>query len=215
MVESNGDMQDRVIACQIREATVDLALAEGYEGTGVEAVIARAGVEPADFDRLFSGKQDLFLKTYEAIAGAFEEEVFEAFAAYGSWRDSLRAAAYTAARHFRDHPREVRFGIVQMTAVGDCAASYRDARLQAMVDLIDLGRNELDDPDSLTRSTAETALGSVYVALAKRLQQGQGAETAEDFVPDLMYIAVRPYFGQEIAEEELTIPAPAEPTSES
>ena len=75
--------------------------------------------------------------------------------------------------------------------------------------MIDAGRRELDDPESMGRSAAEGVFGSIYEALVKEQQAGKGTEAAYEFVPELMYIAVRPYLGHDAAREELSIPAPA------
>jgi hypothetical protein len=90
------------------------------------------------------------------------------------------------------------------------AQAQRESHLQRMVEMIDAGRQELDDPDSLGRGVAEGVFGSIYSHLVKDVQAGKGTKAAEDYVPELMYIAVRPYLGHEAAMEELTIPAPRE-----
>jgi AcrR family transcriptional regulator len=196
---------------RIREAMIDLVLEDGYEATTVERVVERAGVDRGDFDRQFSGTDDLYIQLYQEIADAFDDEVIEAFDAHEAWRDGLRACAYTAARHIRNHPREIRFGTVQMFVTGDLAQARRDLQLHRMVDLIDRGRQELDDPDSMTRGVAEGVIGSIFGVLVKELQSGKGVGAAESFVPELMYIAVRPYLGHDTAHEELSIPPPPEP----
>ncbi|HEX5712532.1 MAG TPA: TetR/AcrR family transcriptional regulator [Solirubrobacterales bacterium] len=195
---------------RIREATLDLVAEGGYEAATVEAVVARAGVSRAQFDQRFAGKDDLYVALFEEIAAEFEAEVNDAFDAHDAWRDGLRACAYAAARFIRDHPREVSFGVLQMFVAGDLAQAYRERQLQRMADLIDRGREELDDPDSINRSVAEGAIGSIYATLTKELQSGAGVVRAEEFVPDMMYIAVRPYLGHEVAREELSIPPPPE-----
>jgi len=205
--EATGPRDERR---RIREALLDLVSEVGYEETTVELVVERAGVERADFDRLFAGKDDLYLRLFDEIGAEFEGAVNRAFAAHEIWRDSLRACAYAAARFIRDRPREVAFGVLQMFAAGDLAQVHRERQLQRMVDLIDLGRQELDDPDSIGRGVAEGVIGSVYSLLVKELQSGGGVGSAESFVPDLMYLAVRPYLGPEVAREELSIPAPPE-----
>lgn len=196
---------------RIREATLDVVLKSGYEAMTVEMVIDRAGVERADFDAMFTGKDQLYLTLFEEITREYEAELDAAFAKHEVWRESLRAAAYAAARFIRDHPREVGFGVVRMFSAGDLAQAHRERQLQRMVDLVDLGRQELDDPDSVGRGVAEGVIGSIYGLLVKELQSGKGAGAAESFVPDLMYLAVRPYLGHEVAREELSIPAPPEP----
>ena len=194
----------------ICQALIDLVLERGYELTTIEDVVARAEVDRADFDRHFAGKEDCFVQAYWAyVVEAFEGRVFAAFEQHRSWRDGLRASAYEAARFIRDNPRESRFGSIEMMAVGPVAQAHRERQLHRIVDLIDAGRQELEDPDSMNRAAAEGVLGAIYT-VAVREQASDNGGAAEDYVPDLMYIAVRPYLGHEVAREELSIPPPPE-----
>jgi AcrR family transcriptional regulator len=193
----------------ILEAMIDLVIERGNDGVSAEAATELAGVEPAAFDRHFSSAEDCVLQAYWKHTDAFTDRVEAAFNREHAWRDSLRAAAYEAARYVRDNPRIVRFGTVQMFQVGPMAQAQRESHLHRMVDMIDAGRRELDDPDSLGRGVAEGVFGSIYAYLVKEVQGG-GTKSAEEFVPGMMYIAVRPYLGHEAAHEELSIPAPAE-----
>jgi AcrR family transcriptional regulator len=195
---------------RIREAMLDLFVANGVEATSVEMVVERAAVDRAEFDRLFAGKDDLYLQFFYELTAAFEHDLFAAYEAQESWRDGLRAAAYYAACYFRDRPRETAFGTVQMFAAGEVAQGHRERQLYRMVELIDRGREELEDPDSMSRGVAESVFGSVYELLLAKLRAGEGTASALDFVPDLMYVAVRSYLGHEVALEELSISAPPE-----
>jgi hypothetical protein len=113
-------------------------------------------------------------------------------------------------RFIRSHPREARFGSIEMMEVGPVAQAYRERQLQHIVDLIDEGREELEDPGSVTRIAAEAALGSVYMAVVDAVRQTDQDTVAvlEAQLPHLMYLAVRPYLGEEVAREELSIPVP-------
>jgi hypothetical protein len=97
--------------------------------------------------------------------------------------------------------------MVQMLAASDLAMAERDRYVGRIVDLIDEGRYELEDPEIVGRSVAEATFGSIYLALTRQLRDG-GAVVAEEVVPELMCLAVRPYLGPEVAQEELTIPPP-------
>jgi AcrR family transcriptional regulator len=196
---------------RLRAALVDEVVARGYESTTIEGVIDRAEVGRAEFDRHFKDLEDCMLQVYWHHTDEFTDEVRGAFDSEDRWRDGLRAAAYTAARWVRDHPGIVNFGTVQMFKAGLMAQAQRESHLQMMVDLIDAGRQELDDPDSMTRATAEGVFGSIYEALVKEQQARKGTKSAIEFVPELMYIAVRPYLGHDVAREELSMPAPPEP----
>lgn len=195
---------------RIREVMLDLFVANGVEATSVEMVIERAGVSRAEFDCLFDGKDDLYLQVFYEISGAFERDLFAAYDAHDNWRDGLRASAYFAARFFRDRPRETAFGTVHMFAAGEVAQAHRERQLHRMVELIDRGRQELDDPGSMSRGVAESTFGAIYERLLAKLRAGEGTGAALDFVPDLMYVAVRPYLGHRAALEELSIPPPSE-----
>ena len=98
--------------------------------------------------------------------------------------------------------------MIQMLGVGDMAQAYRDRYLGEIVNLIDEGREELPDPDSMSRDVAIGVFGSIYQFLLRELEGGREPVTAESFVPQLMYIAVRPYLGHDAAREELTVEAP-------
>ena len=195
----------------LEEAVVDLMVERGYQEMTAEAVAARAGMAREAFDRHFATVDDAILSTFRRHAGEFNAVLREAFEREGSWRDSLRAAAYAAARYVRDHSRVARFGTIQLFEAGPMAQVERESQLHEMVDLIDAGRGELDSPDSIGRGVAEGVVGSVYESLVREIQAGRGTGSAEEFVPGLMYIAVRPYLGQEAAREELAIPPPPEP----
>jgi hypothetical protein len=60
------------------------------------------------------------------------------------------------------------------------------------------------------RGVAEGVIGSIYGLLVKELQDGDGVAAAEGYVPEMMYLAVRPYLGHDVAREELSIPPPPE-----
>ena len=193
---------------------MELVNERGFEQTTIEMVVERAGVDQATFTRDFTDLRDCCMQVYIANIEEFDRVVFEAADRHERWRDRLRAAAYAAARSIEAQPLQTRFDMVQMLVVGDLAQAYRDRHLGRIVDLIDEGRQELDDPESLTRDVAVGVFGSIYQSLLKQTYGRRDLGSPETFVPDLMYIAVRPYVGHEVAREELTIPPPAEHPAE-
>jgi AcrR family transcriptional regulator len=195
---------------RIREAVLDLVLEHGIDGTSVEMITDRAGVDGAAFEREFGSRENCFLEIYRESNERFVCEVDAAFEGGGTWPDSLRAAAYVGARFLRDRPREVRFNVLQVFRAGEMAMAERDRYHQDLVDLVDAGRQELDDPDSVPRAVAEGVVGAIVETMVKRVGEDGSAANAESAVPELMYIAVRPYLGHEAALEELSIPAPPE-----
>jgi AcrR family transcriptional regulator len=195
---------------RIIEAMVTLVLERGYEGASLETVLELAAVDLAGFQRHFVDKEDCCMQIYVENRDVFDTLVFGAAQRRADWRQRLRAAAYAAARYVRDHPRQVAFDEIQFLEGAEYARADRDRYVQRIIDLIDEGRQELDDPNSLTRAVAETSVGSIYSLMVMELHAARGTRSAEDFVPQLMYIAVRPYLGHTIASEELSIPPPPE-----
>ncbi len=196
---------------RIAAAIVDLVLERGYEATTVEALIERAGVRRADFDRHFAGKEDCVLTVVDEGVERFRLAVFSAYRRHELWREGMRAAAYAAARWVRDNPRYILYATMMMNDATDLARAHRDMALQMFTEIVDAGRSELDDPGSVSPETALAVIGSIYELLQRELVRGRGTGSAESFVPGLMYIAVRPYLGHEAALEELSIPPPSEP----
>lgn len=201
-----GDARSR-----IADAIVDIVLERGFPATTLETVLERAGCSAEEFKRHFSDLEDCALQLLGGYADDFIAGAEAAYASHESWRPSLRAAAYACVSWQRDHPRELRFGALELLWAGDMARVRIEATIEHFTDMVDAGRQELDDPDSVPRSTAQAIIGQVAMMLTKWLQAG-GSAGGEPFpsayVQQLMYMAVLPYLGPEAAEEELEIPPP-------
>lgn len=195
---------------RVSAAAVELVVEYGFTQITTEKLIERAGVSAAEFAGHFESAEDACIQTYDDLASEFERRVYGAYRdTLGAWRDRLRAAGYAAYRCFRDFPAEARFGAYELMRASDVAQARREATMEFYTDMIDAGRQELDDPESISRSTAESVMGSIMAAVVKSASSS-GFEKVNDPVAHLMFIAVRPYLGLEAAEEELKIPPPPE-----
>jgi AcrR family transcriptional regulator len=189
---------------------VELVAEQGYKATTIKQLLQRAGVRRADFRRSFAGKEACFLEAYDEMSERFVTRVFAAFESEKEWRDGLRAAAYAAAHWIGEHPHEARYVVIEMVSAGEFAQTRREETLRGFVDLIDSGRKQLDKQDSVSRAMADGVVGGILGMLTKHLRRGAPVRP-EDFVPDLMFVAVRPYLGHEAAREELSMPPPVVP----
>lgn len=209
----SGD-RERGAACVVGErerflsAVLEVVLERGYAGTTAEEICERAGAPASSFEQRFGDVQGCVTAAYEEITDRFDRQVLPAYEAEPRWRDALRAAAYAAADFFADHPREVRFCTTAILEAGEMVAAKRDADLQRFVDLIDAGRSELADPEALGRGVAESAFGAIFEQLVRTASRGDDVSRARDFVPGLMYLAVRPYLGHAEAMREFSVPPP-------
>ena len=73
-----------------------------------------------------------------------------------------------------------------------------------MASLVDAGRSELEDPDSTSRATAEMVAGAVHSTIQQKIVEGS-LDRGEDFLVELLYLAVLPYLGAAAAEDELRV----------
>lgn len=203
---SEGEREGEALR-RIREASLELAWTQGYGAASVEEIAALAGVQREEFDRLFASKEDCALAVFESFIGDFNRFVDGAYEAEEAWPDSLRAAAYAVADWMREHPREVRFGAVDMLWAGELAQAQREKAFQRFVHMIDAGRAFSPDPALVPEAAAERAIGSMAAMITKRVQKGEADPYS--YIPQLLYLAVLPYLGEEAAKRELSAPRPS------
>jgi AcrR family transcriptional regulator len=186
------------------EALVELAFDRGYDAVAVEEIAARAGGTRAEFEALFATKQDCAVAALEEAAASNLGAVRSAFEHEPTWPDSLRAAAYAHARWVAENPKRTRFGLLEMRWAGELPSAMRDELFGGFIELIDAGREVAPDPDSIPAYTAEGIVGSIAQVVVKNL--GKPGRDLVSLIPEMMYLAVRPYLGEEAARRELTMP---------
>jgi AcrR family transcriptional regulator len=190
----------------LRQAALDLIAERGsYDAVPLEELLSRAGVDRAWFDRHFADRDQCLLWANTLEIRRFMDRLWAVYERESSWRDGLRAAAYEMADVIGVDPR---FPYVGVGYGGDSAQLERDIVARRMVDMVDLGRQEMDDPAAANRSVAEATVGSIMNALRVVVASDEAVDAAA-FVPQFMFIAVRPYLGDEAAREELATPRPA------
>jgi AcrR family transcriptional regulator len=187
------------------EAMLDLVYEHGYNAVALEQIAARAGGSVADFDRHFPAKQDCAVAVLEELAEDNLRAVRGAFDREERWPDSLRAAAYAHVRWILENPKKMRFGLLETLWAGEMTSALRDDLFRAYINMVDAGRKVSPDPAAIPAFTAEGVVGAITQVVVKYVgTQGQGDLASQ--VPEMMYLAVRPYLGEEAARKELAIP---------
>jgi AcrR family transcriptional regulator len=149
---------------------------------------------------------DGLVEEFEAALAEFFRRVWPAFAGESTWREQIRAVAYTVFEFIDEDPRRANLMLIDTLGAGERATVLREQGLELLVELIDQGRNELDDPGSVSRTTAEAIAGTIHRQI--RLAVKNDA-VVPGLVPKLLYNVVLPYLGTEVAKEELTrLPPP-------
>ena len=187
---------------RISAALFDLSVSGGYRNVTLAMVLERAGVDQAAFHRHFSDLDDCFVAVLSEHTKSFLAAVERAFASQEEWRSQIRAVAFAILEFLNEDPDRGRFLFVESPFGGERAQLIRDQGLEAMYELIDRGRFELDDPESLSRSTAEAIAGTIFTRIHTAILQGE-LTVGRQMLPELMYTVVLPYLGTEVALAEL------------
>lgn len=202
--EAGTTISEDPVRKRIAMAMVELAAEHGLEATTVAMVCERAGVGRAAFDRNFTGKEDCFLRVHGEIAMEFCQRTGAAYAGPRAWHDRIWAGAWAAMRFLQEDAVRARFFIVAVNGAGARAQARRDRVLQGLADMIDAGRAELEEPESVSRSTAEMVTGAIYGTIMAKVRDG-AIERDEEFLSELVYMAMMPYLGARAAEDELLV----------
>jgi AcrR family transcriptional regulator len=189
---------------RMAEALIDLCYEHGYRSTTLEMLLERAGVDRAAFERHYADMEDCFCQVYEEVQGELVKRIQGAIEREPSWRDRLRATAYTMADFVAEDEKRTHFTIYEVRAAGDRAVYLLGESYERLFDLIDLGRRERSFRRSISRATAEAIGGTIFFQMYASFEAGS-VESVRAKVPEMMYVAVLPYLGAEAAEEELRL----------
>ena len=174
--------------------------AQGYERATVQDALDRAGVYRQAFYDSFDGKEDCYLQALDAGGEWVEAEMRAASRDAQTWRQQLRGGLAGLLRFLDDEPDVGRALFVEVHAAGPRAVAKRTAAMERAAAQIDRGRAESDG--TAPAISAEAVVAGILAVLHTRLAAGQ----ADDFtrlLPELMYLAVLPYFGAEEAAAEM------------
>lgn len=193
---------------RLREALLDLNAAGGP--LEIAAICGHAGVSEARFLRLFKDGPDLVCAVLEAETIELLRRCWSSFSTMTGWANQLRAVAHAMLEFLQEDERRARLMAIDAHRGGERGILIRDQGMQALFAFIDLGRYEMDDPETLTRTTAEAVGSSIYHQLRSWIEDGK-LESMAELIPEMMYFAVLPYLGVEAAEAELEIAVPPSP----
>jgi AcrR family transcriptional regulator len=175
----------------------------GYRSLTVQDVLSRAGVSRPTFYEQFEDKEDCFLAAFDTSTKRLMERLDAVVDDEdGDWQLWLRHRLEALLRFIDDEPKAARTLIVEARASSPTGLRRRDELLDRFADCIDAeARKELPDPPSAI--AAAGVVGGIEAVLYTRLQREETAEL-ESLLPALMYFAVLPYEGHEVAAKELS-----------
>jgi AcrR family transcriptional regulator len=173
---------------------------EGYERASVQDALGKAGVYRQAFYDAFDDKEDCYLQAIDAGAAWVELAMREGAAGALTWRARLRGALKGLLQFLDEQPEVGRALFVEVHAAGPRAVTRRTEAMERAVAMMDLARGESEG--LAPAISAEAVVAGILAVLHSRLSS-QEASGFSLLLPELMYLAVLPYFGPEAAAAEM------------
>jgi AcrR family transcriptional regulator len=185
-------------------ALIALCHEHGYRQVTVEMLLDRAALDRTSFERHFADMEDCFCGVYQDLQDSLLGTVLAAISDQPAWRDRLRATAYAMADFIAEDEMRAHFGVFEVRSAGDRALNLLGRTYERLFDLIDMGRRERRRAGAISRATAEAIGGTMFFQMFASYEEGS-IDAVRARVPELMYVAVLPYLGEEAAAEELRL----------
>lgn len=174
----------------------------GYDQTSVRAVLDRTGLYRQAFYDNFTSKEDCYLQAYDAQLARIETGVRAAASQQSGWRGQLRAGLGALLDFVDSAPLVARALIVEVHPAGEAAVAKHTAALARSHAFLDRAREDPAATETAPAITAEAIASGFHVVLHSRLAAGDRGGFRR-LLPELMYIAVLPYYGGAAAREEM------------
>jgi AcrR family transcriptional regulator len=189
---------------RLREATVRMAAAKGYEATTVADIVEYAGVTEETFYKHFDNKAACFLEAYDAVFDILVAHVSAAFeaAAEEPWPERVCAMLGALVEMLSIEAEIARMAMVEVTAAGEDARERYRAMLARFTPFLEEGRTYSGQGDALPADTARFAIGGATSMIFDEVRAGRGPELKR-ILPDLVFAVLMPYLGPEAAEDEM------------
>ncbi|HEU4707035.1 MAG TPA: TetR/AcrR family transcriptional regulator [Solirubrobacterales bacterium] len=178
--------------------------ARGYQQATVQDATEAAGVYRQAFYDSFRSKEDCYLQALDAGSAWIELAMREEAAGEASWRGQLRRALVGLLRYLDEEPEIGRALLVEVHAAGPLALEKRTEAMERAAAMVDLAREESDG--AAPAISAEAVVAGILAVLHGRLSSPEPGELA-GLLPELIYLAVLPYFGADVALMEMRLDA--------
>ena len=172
----------------------------GYERTAVQDAITEAGLYRQAFYDSFRDKEDCYLQALDAGSAWVELAMRDAAEGEVTWRGRLQAALAGLLRFLDEQPAIARALLVEVHAAGPRAVAKRTEAMSRAAAAVDLAREESDD--GAPAISAEAVVAGILAVLHSRLASEQ-TDGLLRLLPELMYLAILPFFGAEEAAEAM------------
>lgn len=177
---------------RLMAAMAESVAARGYRATTITELTKSASVSSRDFYKLFDGKEDCFLTTFDAVVGHLEVVIRGAVAEEDGWPEQVVAGLRATLEFFAAEEHLARLCLLEAAGATPAIAARFCEVVLSCAPALAVGRKELDDPDSLPPETEGVIAGGAVSLAAKSLVAGRAAALPA-LLPDLAEFVLASY----------------------
>jgi AcrR family transcriptional regulator len=185
---------------RLRLAALLAAGEQGYGQFTVRQVIESAGTAKGTFYKHFSDKADCFAQAYTSAIETFAAQIFAAAGAAPDWRGGVRAGLAELLNLVASDPIVARAVLIAPEAAGARVQARYAEQANRFATALDTARGETLPYRPPQAGTF--VLGGIREVVVSRLRSDE-EEWWAGLLPGLVQFALLPYFGEQVAWEEL------------
>src|SRR5262245_45332369 len=192
-------------AQRLMEAMLLVCGEQGYAEVSVRSVIARARASRNTFYRHFADKEDCFAAAYDAGIDELLRQILDPAHAADDWCAGVRAGVGALMRVLETEPAVARALLLEPFPAGRRALDKRAEAMRVIAEELDRARSRLPvENEAMPALTSEIVVGGLESLVRLHLQDSSPPR-ATDLMPDLVYFAISPYLGREVAGEQAAL----------
>lgn len=184
--------RERLLAAVVR-VTAD----KGYESTTVGDILGEAGVGRESFYELFNDKLDCMLAAHRILVDSLEEKLRCVYHDEGPWPQRVRSALAVTLDWFAADPEMARFLLVELSSIGPAFRPIFQTEFERFTKFFEQGIDG-DELNPQLAAAAGLAIGAALARIYEEVVLGR-TEDLPNLLPDLTYVLLVPYLGEERA----------------
>jgi AcrR family transcriptional regulator len=170
---------------RLQGAMVAAVAQNGYADTTIRQLVSLAGVSRSTFYKLFAGKEQCFLSTYDLIAGMASERIGRAYREPDDWREQLRAAFTCFGQIVAEEPTAAHLVLVDSLGVGPRVLERRERIIGEFEQMLRQSFERAPEPATVSDTTIHAIVAGVRRVAYRRLLTGE-PERLQELVDELL-----------------------------